>query len=143
MFRNILVPLDMSARNDHGLEVAAELCEPGGNVILLHVVQTIPDVPFEELADFYQGLQRRAGESLDAKLAALGDRGCRLRREVSLGRRGPEIARFAAENDVDLIVMMSHPIDPKDPSHHLGTISQQAALLADCSVLLVRAARDR
>ena len=139
MFRNSLVPVDLSEKNQLSVRAAAELAEPAtASVTLLHVIETIQDVPFEEIEDFYQTLRARAEESIGKWAAELTAKGLRIRREIVFGKRGPEILRYAEEQQCDLIVLTSHRADQERPTANFGTISHQVALLAQCPVLLMR-----
>ena len=54
------------------------------------------------------------------------------------GRRAEQIVTFAAANDVDLIVLASHRVDPSKMNRDWGTISYKVGLLAQCPGLLVK-----
>lgn len=139
MFQNILVPVDLSERNQVSVRAAAELADPAtASVTLLHVIETIQDVPFDEIEDFYQTLRERAEESIGRWAAELTEKGLRIRREIVFGKRGWEILRYAEEQRCDLIVLTSHRVDQERPTANFGTISHQVALLAPCPVLLMR-----
>jgi len=57
---------------------------------------------------------------------------------ILIGHRVQEIINFAAENDIDLIVMNSHKIDLQNPDEGWGTISHKVSILAQCPILLVK-----
>jgi nucleotide-binding universal stress UspA family protein len=143
MFRKILVPVDFTDKNEPALAAAlqtADNTDPGqrGEVELLHVIETIEHIGFEEMSDFYRGLETRA----TAKLFALQDRfkeaGVTVRHEILFGRRAETIVRHAADRGVDLIVLSSHKVDREHPALGLGTISYRIAIVAGCPVLLVK-----
>jgi len=139
MFRNILVPVDLSDKNRVAVEKAAELAlQSGGGLTLLHVIETIQDVPRDELEEFYAGLEEKARASLEGMKDELAERGLEVGREVVVGRRAPEIVRDAERRGADLIVLTSHQVDREHPARSLGTISHQVAVMAGCAVLLVR-----
>ncbi len=139
MFRRILVPIDLSEKNRIAVETAADLAQPDSTTLtLLHVIETIQDVPFEEIEDFYQTLRERAEESIGGWAAELTGKGLEVRREIVFGKRGPEILRYADEQKCDLVILTSHRLDPERPGGGFGTISHQVALLAGCPVLLMR-----
>ena len=58
--------------------------------------------------------------------------------EIIYGHRTAEIIGYDQEHDVDLIVLRSHVLDGANIAGGFGTLSHQVALLAPCSVLLVR-----
>ena len=137
MCRNILVPVDLSDRTRAARARAAELAS-GQTLTLLHVIETLRGVQYDELQEFYGGLSDRAQAVLETWSKQLAEAGVTVKREIVFGKRGPEIIRFARENDSDLIVLASHRPTEETAVEQLGTISHQVALFAPCSVLLVR-----
>lgn len=139
MFRNVLVPMDLSDRSLAAVRAAAELCVRGEtSLTLLHVIETLQDVEDEEVEAFYARLRERAEKVLEARAADLSREGLEVRREIAFGRRGSEILRLAEELGSDLIVLCSHALEPRREGAGFGTISHQVALLARCAVLLLR-----
>jgi len=139
MFRHILVPVDLSDRNAAALEEVAALADPDATrVTLLHVIETIRGVEFEELADFYRDLERKAERSLASLRERLSGEVAACEAVVRYGPRAARIVEFADENGCDLVVLSSHRVGPDRPGAGLGTTSHQVALIARCSVLLLR-----
>jgi universal stress protein A len=143
MFRKILIPVDFTDKNEAALAAAlqtASHADPGqrGEVELLHVIETIEHIGFEEMADFYRGLETRA----TAKLFALEDRfraaGIEVRHEILYGKRAETIVHHAEEREADLIVLSSHKVDRDHPALGWGSISYRIAIVARCPVLLVK-----
>ena|SRR5919106_264902 len=143
MFRKILVPVDFTDKNEAALSAAlqtASHADPGqrGEVELLHVIETIEHIGFEEMADFYRGLETRAS----AKLFALEDRfreaGIEVRHEILYGKRAETIVHHAEQREADLIVLSSHKVDRDHPALGWGSISYRIAIVARCPVLLVK-----
>ena len=65
MFRNILVPVDFTLKNESALNTDVDLARgKDAKVTLLHVIETIEHVEFDEMADFYRGLETRAAAKL-------------------------------------------------------------------------------
>ncbi len=138
MFRRILVPVDLTDKNVRAVEWSRELAEWGGAVVtLLHVIEPL-DLPFEELEDFYEELESRAAEAMEAMSQPLQVAGVEHRQQVVYGDRAREIVEFAADQRMDLIVLSSHRQDLEDPVRNLGTLSHKVAILAQTPVLLVR-----
>ncbi len=148
MFRNILVPVDFSLKTDAALNAALDLArgvagvagssaEPA-RVTLLHVVETIEHVEFDEMKDFYHGLETRA----IAKLYGMQERftalGIPAVHEVAFGKRAETILHHAEDKGIDLIVLSSHKVDRDHPALGVGTISYRIAIVARCPVLLVK-----
>jgi len=138
MFERILVPVDLSGKGRSALATARELSAPGAVVTLLHVVETLEDVPFDEMEDFYRQLEKRAITILDEWVSAYERRGGRAERRVVFGRRLDEILGFASAEASDLILLRSHTIDPEEPGLGWATLSYRIAVLAECPVLLLK-----
>lgn len=139
MFSRILVPTDLTERTPNALNVAAGIGTGAeAHVTLLHVIETIPGADFKELSHFYRELEERARRQLDAFVA--GARNLRGRIDVGIvyGKRVEEVLRFATDNDIDLIVLASHPVNPSQPYEGMGTMSYKLSILARCAVLLVK-----
>lgn len=138
MYQHILVPVDFSERNPQALAVAVEMARLGhGRVSLLHVIKLISGA-LEDFQDFYEKLEAEAHEKMAALIASQPDGDISLTAHIIVGHRVEEILRFAAGQDVDLIVMSSHKIDLQHPDEGWGTISHKVSILAQCPVLLVK-----
>lgn len=139
MFKKILVPVDLTDKNERAVEHAAQLAQlTGGLVTLLHVIETL-DIPFEEVQDFYQDLEKRAEPQMAQLAAPLIKAGFeRVDRVIVYGKRAEEVARYADEHAFDLIVVSSHRVDPENPGLSWATLSYKVAILAQCPVLLVK-----
>lgn len=142
MFRNILVPVDFTLKNEAALNTALDLARgTGGNeakVTLLHVIETIEHVEFEEMADFYRGLETRAAAKLFGMEERFKEALIPVYHEVVYGKRAETIVRHAEEREVDLIVLSSHKVDRDHPALGVGAISYRIAIVARCPVLLVK-----
>jgi nucleotide-binding universal stress UspA family protein len=139
MFRNILVPVDLSDRHHQAVEIATRLAkESDGEVTLLHVIETLPGFDQAEESDFYRRLEQMALDHLMQLGRYVEEHQVHRREEIVYGHRAPEIVRYATETGVDLIVLSSHRIDPTDPAAGWGTVSYKVGILAQCPVLLVK-----
>lgn len=139
MFRKILVPVDLSDRHQQALEIGARLAKASdGEVTLLHVIEIIPGLTLEEERDFYQRLEQAALDHLTRLGRYLAENHVSRQEEIVYGSRAPEIVRYAMESGIDLIVLSSHRIDPKDPAAGWGTVSYKVGILSQCPVLLVK-----
>ena len=136
MFRRVLVPTDLTDRTVAALQAGVSLAEPNGELTLLHVIETVPNVPYEELQAFYSRLEARALSRMAAFVGRIGGPGPRVLQEVVYGRRADEIVRFAVQRHCDLIVLASHRVDPA--AHDWGTLSYKVGILSPCAVLLVK-----
>lgn len=138
MFDHILVPTDLTDRTVPALTTAGQMARPGGRVTLLHVIETIPNVGFEELQSFYRDLEGKARSRMDDLVGRPGVPEVEITREIVYGRRAEEIVRVATSRGVDLIVLASHRIDLREESPHWGTISYKVGILSPCPVLLMK-----
>jgi len=142
MFRNILVPVDFSAKNDAALDSAVQIAGGndggGGEITLLHVIEIIEHIDFTEMSDFYRGLETRATARLFTMKEKLEEKGARVRHEVLFGKRAETIVRYAGEMAADLMILSSHQVDRDHPALGLGTLSYGIAIVARCPVLLVK-----
>lgn len=136
MFQRILVPTDLTARADRAFEIALQVAGPKAEVTLLHVIETVPGVSFDELKTFYLQLEQKARTAM-AQVTRRAGVDVRVVDEVVFGRRAEEIVRFAADREVDLIVLASHRVDPSH-ERDWGTISYKVGILSPCPVLLVK-----
>jgi nucleotide-binding universal stress UspA family protein len=142
MFRKILVPVDFTDKNEPALEAALQMAQHRDSgeaeITLLHVIETIEHIGFEEMGDFYRGLETRAG----AKLSVMEDRfrnaGVKVYHEILYGKRAETIIHYAEEREMGLIVLSSHKVDRDHPALGWGTISYRIAIVARCPVLLVK-----
>lgn len=138
MFDNILVPIDLSDRSRPALQAAIDLANPDATITLLHVIETIQGAEFQELDDFYQGLATKADDVMEKWCSSVAEDRARVNRTIVYGRRDREVLSFAQREGCDLILVSSHRVDAEHPTAGLGTISQVVALLAGCSVMLLR-----
>jgi nucleotide-binding universal stress UspA family protein len=138
-FTKILLPIDLSDRHRAALDLAAKLVRrQSGEVVLLHVIETIAGLPSDEGTEFYGRLEQAARKKLHTLAGVLNKRkvGCRV--AVVYGHRVVELIRYAAEARSDLIIATAPPVDPKNVAAGWGSLSYRVSLLAPCPVLLVK-----
>jgi nucleotide-binding universal stress UspA family protein len=139
MFRNILVPLDMTFKHQRAIDTAARLArQGGGEVVLLHVVELLHGIPREEEKVFYDRLEKVAQAHLEKHLAGLKEGGTPCRKEVVFGARAVEVLRRARDVGADLLVLTAPRFDPDHPEEGWGSLSIKLGVLAPCPVLLVK-----
>ena len=143
MYRKILIPVDLSERHAPVFELARSLLSEGGTLILLHVVESIAGARDAEISKFYERIEHQGEECLARWTRELQVSAGTVEAVLKIGRRGSEIVRCATEHDCDLILMSSRAVEPVRPDGGFGTTSHQVALLAPCSVMLVRGASTR
>jgi len=138
MFRQVLVPLDFTPKNEAAVAVARSVTTVDGTLTLLHVIERIGEETDGELDAFYARLEERSGERMTAMLAGLADAPFATRSRIVYGRRAQAIVEVARDLGCDLIVMSSHQIAPDRPASDWISISHKVAILAPCPILLVK-----
>src|SRR5215813_1058320 len=124
MFQRILVPVDLTAKSLAAVDVAYEFAEQAGAaVILLHVIETIEHMQFDELKSFYDRLETAARSGLKEFSERFEADELKVEQVVLYGHRTQQIVQCAIDNRADLIVMASHRIDPDGPGHDWSSIS--------------------
>lgn len=139
MYEHILVPVDLTSKNARALDAALDLAiRHGSGVTLLHVIEVVPHVPFQELATFYADLEGSARKKMKKLAEPFERKKVRVSSKIVYGNRAVEIAKYALKGKVSLIIMTSHKIHPGFPGEGWGTISYKVGMLAPASVLLVK-----
>lgn len=139
MFRHILIPTDLSGRATQAADMARDLGQSAGaRVTLLHVIATISGAGYDEFRSFYRELEERASGHLAALASRLDGSGLEVASVVVYGQPAEEIVRYAADKQIDLIVLASHQVDLSQPGRGWGTLSYKIGVLASCPVLLVK-----
>jgi nucleotide-binding universal stress UspA family protein len=139
MFQRILVPVDLTEKSLAAVDMAYDFAtKSGAEVILLHVIETVEHVEFDELKSFYDRLETSARNGLKEFSEKFVSSNVAVDQAIVYGRRTREIVEFAIGNRADLIIMASHRIDPDRPGHDWSSISYTVAILAPCPVLLLK-----
>ena len=139
MFKNILVPTDLSEKSKKALDIAVEMSSMEENTItLLHVIEMIEGVAVEEFRGFFEKLRKRAQSEMDKIAGPYEGEGPRIYKEIVIGKRVPEIIRFSNERAIDLIILSSHKIENFGTGEGWATISYQVGILAACPVMMVK-----
>jgi len=139
MFQRILVPIDLTEKSLAAVDLAYEFAtQSRAEVTLLHVIETIEHVQFDELKPFYARLELSARQGLQECSEKFVSENLPIDQTVAYGHRTQKIVDYAIENRVDLIIIASHRIDPDRPGHDWSSISYTVAILSPCPVLLVK-----
>jgi universal stress protein A len=141
VFRHLLVPIDLSDRNEHAVRTAFDLAAAtDARVTLLHVVTQVRGIPAEELRSFYDQLGATAKARLGAVIRKYAQPGMDVRAVGFVGEPARDVVRWAERQRVDLIVMGSHSVASRHATRvGFGSISYKVALLCRCPVFLVQA----
>jgi nucleotide-binding universal stress UspA family protein len=141
MFRNVLVPVDLSDKHSwrKALPAAIALCEAFG--ARLNVITVVPEFGLPIVGQYFpegyeDKLRQQVARQLKAFVAEQVPDALPTRRIVGEGRIYREILSAARAIEADLIVMGSHHPELKD--YLLGPNAARVVRHADCSVLVVR-----
>lgn len=139
MFKNILVPTDLTEKSGEALDIALRIgSKDGFRVTLLHVIEVLEDTDDEEFKVFYEKLEARARKNMEDIGERYSKEGSDIQRIIVFGNRTKEIVGYAHDHDIDLIVLSSHKIDKMDETHGWATISYKVGILSHCPVMLVK-----
>jgi nucleotide-binding universal stress UspA family protein len=139
MFKHILVPIDLSHRNERTLRIAVGLARiTQSRVTLLHVIQGVAGVSMRELRTFYKTLEQRSQRTLARAANRFVDAEVAVRAIVVIGDPAREIIKAATARKVALIVMGSHRVMPGRPGRGLGATSYKVGIACPCPILLVK-----
>ncbi len=136
MFKTILVPIDMAhaAAGKANIDIAVKQAEAGAKIILLNVVEDIPNwVAVELPANLLEKSLQSAKDELQAIATASGTP---IEAEVRTGHSYKTILDVADEKQVDLIIIASHRPGLQD--YFLGSTAAKVVRHAKCSVLVIR-----
>jgi nucleotide-binding universal stress UspA family protein len=140
-FAKILCPVDFSTTSGHAFIYAAAIAQQfEADLTVLHVVEDVP------LLTAYAGrpdmdttreAEKYARKEL-ARLAASVDAGkAKIRSEIVRGKSHEAILRFAAQHDVDLIVIGKHGRSQLD-YWLFGSVTERVIRGAKCPVMVVQ-----
>ncbi|NLD37135.1 MAG: universal stress protein [Desulfatiglans sp.] len=139
MFRNILVPTDLTEKSLKAIEIAAGMGKGKPcHITLLHVVETIEDDEGDEFREFYDKIAARAEKNM-AKIARRYETdNIKIHTDIIYGRRVHEIVKYASVKGIDLIILSSHKLNEMESNDGWATISYRVGILAPCPVMMVK-----
>jgi nucleotide-binding universal stress UspA family protein len=138
-FQKILCPVDFSATSGHAFVYAAAIAQLfGAELLLLHVIEEVPLMTAyggAPAVDLSAEAEKYARTEM-ARLAASATSGAKIRTEIVHGKSHTSILKFAAANNVDLIVIGKHGRSKLD--HFLfGSVTERVIRRAACPVMVV------
>jgi nucleotide-binding universal stress UspA family protein len=141
MYRNILVPVDLSDKHSwrKALPTAISLCETFE--ARLHLITVVPEFGLPMVGQFFpEGyeakLRQQAAKQLKEFAAQQVPGAIECRRIVAEGKIYREILKAADAIQADLVVMGSHR--PELADYLLGPNADKVTRHAKCSVMVVR-----
>lgn len=143
--RRILVATDLTPASMPAFEEAVRLArEDGAELILAHAYE-LPNMgaPMALAPEAYEDIERRLRGYAESRIQELSDsahgRGVRARTLVVFGDPSEAIAKVAADEAVDLVIMGTH--GRRGFSRlFLGSVATRVISTSPCPVLTVRAA---
>ncbi|MEC7965681.1 MAG: universal stress protein [Pseudomonadota bacterium] len=135
MYKNILVPVSFEENRDSAgaLEIAQAIRAEGGAMTVLHVMEAVPGYALTYVpAGFHDDMQKTVAEELGKMVEGID--GAEV--QVVDGHSGRTIVDYAAENDIDCIVIASHR--PGMQNLLLGSTATQVVRHAKCAVHVLR-----
>ena len=141
MFRNILVPIDLSDKHSWRKALPAAIAMGEAFGAKLHVITVVPEFGLPIVGQYFpegyeEKVRQQAAKQLKAFVAEQVPEAVPTRRIVAEGKIYQEILKAARTIEADLIVMGSHHPELKD--YLLGPNAAKVVRHADCSVLVVR-----
>ncbi|MFI5341048.1 MAG: universal stress protein [Candidatus Methylomirabilales bacterium] len=143
LIRRILFPTDLSGPAAYAWPFALTFAQRfSAEVHLLHVVAPSPQLTEPHAMKFHpekmvQSLAAKAAASMHQQIEAATARGLIFHCEVRVGMAYRKIVHYAAEHDIDLIVMATHG---RTGLAHvlLGSVAEKVARMAPCPVLSIK-----
>lgn len=136
MYKKILVPVDMAhlAESDAIIDIAKKHAAEDSRIVLLHVIENIPNYAAIELpADF----REKAIADVEKELQGLAERsGIDAEIDVRYGHSYNTILEVSESIGADLIIITSHRPGLRD--YFIGSTASRVVRHAPCSVLVVR-----
>ena len=133
----VLVPVDFSDMSLHAVEEALKLVATPASLHVIHVLPALtptePGVIWNTVDDASRETHARA--VMDERFA--GDKYAGMGKHIAFGDPGHEIANFAQDNGVELIVVPSHGRTGLSRML-IGSTAERIVRLAHCPVLVLR-----
>ena len=136
MYKTILVPIDLAhvAEGKAIIDVAAQQAAEGAKIILLNVIE---DIPNWAAAEIPKDIVEKSRENVRSEIEGIAKAsGIKMDTEIRNGHSSNTILEVAKERNADLIIIASHRPGLQD--YFLGSTASKVVRHANCSVLVVR-----
>jgi nucleotide-binding universal stress UspA family protein len=140
-FTKILSPIDFSDPSQAALETAGLAKQFGAELLLMHIVPAIPDLPSSvsilKEGEYDDNLQKDAASRLAEMAQKLSQSGVKAKSALGTANdTAMEIIRVGEENGADLIVIATHGLSGL---HKLvfGSVTDKLLREAQCPVLVM------
>lgn len=137
--RKLLLPLDRTRRSREALPFALSAASPGSLLVLLQVIEPLPDLPPDPPNDHPDLAPRlEKARSLLGQLAAdLTGKGYRVEFEVAYGHPADHIVEAVQRHQIEQVFMTTHS-GPGPDAGLLGGVAEEVWRRSPCQVVLVR-----
>lgn len=136
MYKSILIPVDLSSSDKAKamLDTARQLGGDSVKIILLHIIEEIPNFISSQAPVDYEGRARAMALEELEKIAGSTD----LEAEIEIKKAYPSrgILSVADEKKVDAIIIASHR--PGYEDYLLGSTASRVVRHAKCTVIVIR-----
>ncbi len=138
MYDKILLPIDGTGASETVVEHALEIA--GLREATVHLLHVVDDRAFltlddERIPTVTDELRTEGKQVLESAAERIRDDGIAATTGLRQGNPADEIDSYAADHDVDLVVMGSHGGNPQ--RNFLGSVSQKVVTLSPSPVLVV------
>lgn len=136
MYKKLLVPVVLGHEPNisAALQAARALCDPGGEIILLHVIEEVPEFISSQIPRDVIDTSRAEIETAMKGIAASAGAG--VTPVVISGHASRSIVDYGTEHGVDCIVIASHRPGLQD--YFIGSTAARVVRHAGCSVHVIR-----
>ena len=135
MYKNILIPVALDHENivARKLDTARHLLAEGGQITLLTVLENVPGF-VSEFVDLK--IDNHLTQKVTDRLKTVAGGDSTIICKVVTGKPGVQIAQYADDNQIDLILVGSH--HPSATDYFLGSTASRVVRRAKCSVFVGR-----
>lgn len=135
MTKHVLIPvaLDHEGVVEQKIDFARKVLDDGGKITLLTVLERVPGFVVEFAQPDHEN---HLTSKIKGRLEEVAGGAAEIGTDVIVGKPGVEIARYADQKDVDLIIVGSH--QPGIEDYFLGSTASRVARRAHCSVMILR-----
>lgn len=137
--RKLLLPLDRTRRSREALPFALSAASPGSLLVLLQVIEPLPDLPPGPInghPDLAPRLEK-ARSVLGQLAAELKEQGYQVEIQVAYGHPADHIVEAVQRHQIEQVFMTTHS-GPGPDVGLLGSVAEEVWRRSPCQVVLVR-----
>lgn len=136
--KRILVPTDFSESSEYACQYALTFAhEAKAEIYLVHAIYNPLPLRGYDFGGVVEALVKQAQDDLKKQIEQIREKRVIVHPRVLVGVEYQEIARFAEEHQIDLIIMATH--GRTGLAHaFLGSVAERVIRIAPCPVLIVK-----